>query len=113
MIAHRLRLIGLAALVIAAGSLQAAAPLSGPSLAQALKAGGYVILMRHASSPAMPPDKALAEPDNVAVERQLDQAGRESARAMGEAVKALRIPIGAVLSSPTYRALQTVRLASL
>src|SRR5258706_2681165 len=114
MIAHHLRRLSLAALlVIAAGTLQAASPLSGPPLAEALKAGGYVILMRHASSPAMPPDKASAEPDNFAVERQPDQAGRESARSMGEALRALRIPIGAVLSSPTYRALQTVRLASL
>src|SRR6267154_871984 len=114
MIAHHLRRLSLAALLlIAAGTLQAASPMSGPPLAEALKAGGYVILMCHASSPAMPPDKALAEPDNIAVERQLDQTGRESARSMGEALKALRIPIGAVLSSPTYRALQTVGLASL
>ena len=32
---------------------------------------------------------------------------------MGDAIRALRIPIGVVLSSPTYRALETVRLARL
>jgi hypothetical protein len=32
---------------------------------------------------------------------------------MGQAIKALNIPVGEVWSSPTYRALQTVRLAGL
>ena len=32
---------------------------------------------------------------------------------MGEAIRALRIPIGIVLTSPTYRAMETVRLARL
>ncbi len=43
--------------------------------------------------------------------RQLDEAGRRGAAAMGEAIRALRIPIGAVLTSPTYRALETVKHA--
>jgi phosphohistidine phosphatase SixA len=87
--------------------------LSGATLANALRQGGYVLVMRHANSPAQPPDRADADPANVKLERQLDGAGRDAARAMGEAVKTLRIPIGDVLSSPTYRALQTVNLASL
>jgi len=87
--------------------------LSGAGLANALRQGGYVLVMRHANSPAQPPDKADADAANMKLERQLDAAGREAARSMGEAVKALRIPIGDVLSSPTYRALQTVNLASL
>jgi phosphohistidine phosphatase SixA len=44
-------------------------------------------------------------------ERQLDEAGRASAIAMGQALRELKIPIGEVFSSPTYRALETVRLA--
>ena len=32
---------------------------------------------------------------------------------MGDALRKLRIPVGQVLSSPTYRALQTIRLARL
>jgi len=69
--------------------------------------------MRHASSPGARPDAAQTDPDNPRHERQLDEAGRASARAMGEAFRRLRIPIGAVLSSPAYRALETVRLAAL
>jgi hypothetical protein len=83
------------------------------ALIRALQRGGYVVLMRHASSPDAPPAPADAEPDNTGDERQLDAAGRAAATAMGAALKALRIPAGEVLSSPTYRALQTARLAGL
>jgi len=87
--------------------------LSGKELVRALRNGGYVIVMRHASSPPAPPDTAHADVDNIRHERQLDEAGRASARAMGEALRRLHIPVGRVLSSPTYRALETVRLAQL
>jgi phosphohistidine phosphatase SixA len=90
-----------------------ALPLSGPALVQALQGGGYVLLVRHASSPFEPPSPADAEPGNTKPERQLDDAGKASARALGEAWRSLRIPVGQVLSSPTFRALQTVRLAGL
>jgi len=70
-------------------------------------------LMRHASSPTKPPDKASADRENTTLERQLDENGRNTARAMGSAMKALHLPIGEVFSSPTYRALETVRMAGL
>jgi phosphohistidine phosphatase SixA len=87
--------------------------LSRAGLAAALQRGGYVILMRHASSPGGTPDAAHAEADNPRLERQLDGQGRAAARAMGEAMRRLNIPIGQVLSSPAYRALETVRFAKL
>src|SRR5437868_6204487 len=87
--------------------------LSGEALVKALRQGGYVILMRHASSPREAPDKQTANPDNVKPERQLDQEGRTTATAMGKALRDLKIPVGEILSSPTYRALETVRLAQL
>jgi catechol 2,3-dioxygenase-like lactoylglutathione lyase family enzyme len=87
--------------------------LSGESLVSALRTGGYVIVMRHASSPRTPATAEQANTDNVQKERQLDEIGRASARALGDALRQLRIPIGPVLSSPTYRALETVRLARL
>lgn len=90
-----------------------AAPLAGKPLVQHLRQGGYVLLMRHARSPAAPPDKGMAAPDNLKLERQLDETGRSTARAMGAAIRALHIPIGAVLSSPAYRALETIRYAAL
>ena len=114
MIERYLRLLALAAILVGFGSLDLAHAqgLSGASLIEALRQGGYVLLMRHASSPTATPNKLSADPDNPKLERQLDRKGRRTARAMGEAIKALRIPIGDVWSSPTYRAMETVRLAA-
>ena len=101
-------------LLIAAASLPAAAApqsLSGSALIDALRRGGYVIVMRHASSPREEPDAATAEKDNVNHERQLDAAGRAAATAMGQGFRRLRIPVAEVLTSPTYRAMETARLA--
>lgn len=91
--------------------MSSAQELSGQALVSALRQGGYVIVMRHASSPREVPDKTTANADNVKLERQLDEAGRASAIAMGKALRDLKIPLGDVLASPTYRALETARLA--
>ena len=82
--------------------------LSGAALVNALRKGGYVIVMRHASSPRETPNPNA---DNVNKERQLDAAGRASATGMGKALRDLKIPVGEVLTSPTYRALETTRFA--
>src|SRR5438477_9774436 len=87
--------------------------LSGDALVKALRHGGYVIVMRHTSSPRAVPDKQTANPDNTKPERQLDEEGRVTAITMGKALHDLNIPIGDVLSSPTYRALETVKYAQL
>ena len=87
--------------------------LSGPSLAKALQGGGYVLVMRHAASPMTPPSAAEADPGNPNHERQLDASGKTAAVAMGAAIGKLHIRIGKVWSSPTYRALETARLAGL
>ena len=101
---------GLLLSACALGQTQALTP---AELVATLKKGGQVIVLRHASSPRAVPDKATANPDNPTPERQLDEVGRSTATAMGKALRELKIPIGAVLSSPTYRALETVRLAGL
>ncbi len=87
--------------------------LQGDALVQALRKGGYVIVMRHTSSPREVPDKATANPDNTKPERQLDAEGRTTATAMGKALRDLKIPVGEVFTSPTYRALETVKFAQL
>jgi len=99
--------------LVALAIVQSAQPLSGATLMTALRSGGYVIVMRHASSPRETPDKQTANPDNVKLERQLDAAGRAGATAMGQALADLKAPVGEVLTSPTYRAMETVRLAKL
>ena len=87
--------------------------MSHSELVSALRSGGFVIVMRHASSPQEAPDTQTANPDNVKLERQLDDTGRTTSIAMGKAIQALKIPIGDVFTSPTYRAMQTARLAQL
>jgi phosphohistidine phosphatase SixA len=90
----------------------AAQCLPGDSIA-AFRAGGHIFVMRHAHSPNERPDAASAHRSNVRLERQLDAEGRASANAMGMAVRTLGIPIGEILTSPTFRALETVRALEL
>lgn len=101
------------ALIMTAAPAMAGQTFSLDELVGRLRQGGYVLVMRHASSPREAPSKEVANGDNTKLERQLDEAGRRDATAMGDAIRALRIPIGVVLTSPTYRALETVRLARL
>lgn len=83
-----------------------------PGLVDGLRHGGYVLVVRHASSPTSLPTKSAADAENVALERQLDAKGRQTAVAMGKAFRSLHIPVGKVYSSPTYRARETIRLAA-
>lgn len=100
--------VGGAAFVVSTAHAQAP---SAEALVAALRQGGYVLVMRHASSPREVPTRETANPDNPKLERQLDEAGRKASMAMGNALRALRIPIGTVLTSPTYRAMETVKFA--
>jgi phosphohistidine phosphatase SixA len=109
---RKLTFLAIALGLMLAGAADAQS-LSGERMVRALRQGGYVIVMRHASSPREEPDAKLANADNVNHERQLDAEGRATATAMGKALHDLKIPIGEVFSSPTYRALETVRLAQL
>jgi hypothetical protein len=95
------------------GSAVSAQGVGDDGVLDALLSGGLVIVMRHASSPREAPDASRAAPGNVTLERQLDEAGRQAAIAMGDAIRRAGIPIAEVLSSPTFRALQTARLLNL
>jgi phosphohistidine phosphatase SixA len=98
-------------LAISTAAAADAQMLSRAALVKSLQAGGHVLVMRHASSPGDVPQKP--NPDNVPPERQLDETGRKTAAAMGEALRRLKIPVGEVLTSPAYRARETARLARL
>lgn len=106
------QLVGVVLLVLMARA-GAAQTLSGDALVKALRRGGYVLVMRHASSPEFLPTKESANPDNKGLERQLDAKGRAAALGMGMALHDLGIPVGDVLTSPAYRALETARLGYL
>jgi phosphohistidine phosphatase SixA len=101
----------LSILFLVIGTTARAQNLEGAALVRALERGGYVVVMRHASSPSEPPAKDSADAENTRDERQLDEKGRTTATAMGNALHKLKIPVGEVLSSPTYRALETAKYA--
>jgi hypothetical protein len=103
----------IAAAALCCGSLASGQSPAGAALVDALRHGGYVLVMRHAHAPEQPPAATAADPANSKDERQLDAAGQSAARAMGTALRTLRVPIGAAWSSPTYRAQETARLVGL
>jgi phosphohistidine phosphatase SixA len=81
-----------------------------PDWIELLKGGGYVLIMRHG---ATHPDQADTDPlnlANVSQQRQLNDAGRAKAREIGAAMKKLGIPVGQVVSSQFFRAIETARL---
>jgi len=109
---RRTRALAIGACVLIPVLPTAEAPAEDALLSQ-LRQGGLVLVMRHASSPRERPTKDTANTDNATLERQLDEAGRRGAAAMGTALRELHIPVGTVWTSPTYRARETVRLAGL
>src|SRR5262245_43304292 len=82
-----------------------------PALVDQLRSGGYVLYLRHASTDMSQNDAAMKNYADCANQRNLTDKGREEARAIGEHIKRLKIPIGTVLASPFCRTLETARLA--
>jgi broad specificity phosphatase PhoE len=78
-------------------------------LVRELREGGHVLVIRHATADAEISRQELLR--SCVLQRNLTEAGREQARAIGEGVRALEIPIGDVRSSPMCRARDTARLA--
>jgi phosphohistidine phosphatase SixA len=85
-------------------------PLHGAALVAALREGGYVLYLRHASTDFGQNDDAMTDYANCAQQRNLTDAGREEARTIGKALRDLRIPVSPVLASPFCRTLETSRL---
>jgi phosphohistidine phosphatase SixA len=79
-------------------------------IVQALRAGGYVIVVRHGTTYSDQADTDPLNPDNVANQRHLNDKGRAQARAAGEAFRAAGVPIGKSYSSRFQRAVDTARL---
>jgi phosphohistidine phosphatase SixA len=75
-----------------------------------LRKGGYVLFVRH---PKTDPDQADTDPlhlDNVKAQRQLTDEGRKQAKTLGEALRALKIPVGKVVASKFHRAQEAAKL---
>ena len=85
--------------------------LDTPALISALKAGGHVIYIRHASTESDYADQVTADPNNCATQRVLSEKGWRQAREIGAAFQRLAIPVGPVTSSEFCRAWKTADLA--
>jgi phosphohistidine phosphatase SixA len=99
--------IGLLLGVIAADAGAAPAP---PGLEE-IRRGGFVIFFRHAATDPATADRDRADLGDCERQGILSEAGRADARVIGEAFRALAIPVGEVRSSPWCRCLETARLA--
>jgi phosphohistidine phosphatase SixA len=80
-------------------------------IAQALRAGGLVIVVRHG---ATFPDQADTDPlnfENIAAQRNLNDKGKALAKVFGDALRQVGVPIGKVYTSKYNRAYETAVIA--
>ena len=83
----------------------------GKDIAQALRAGDLVIVVRHG---ATFPDQADTDPfnfDNIAAQRNLNDKGKALAKAFGDALRQAGVPVGKVYTSKFNRAYETAVIA--
>jgi broad specificity phosphatase PhoE len=102
--------MGMSAMLAIAFSTGSAAA-SDQEIAQALRAGGLVILVRHG---ATFPDKADTDPlnfDNIAAQRNLNDKGKMLAKQFGDALRQAGVPVGKVYTSKYNRGYETAMLA--
>ena len=85
--------------------------LSGTSLLNALKQGGYVIYFRHAQTEKDYADQVTAVMGNCSTQRVLSEVGWKQAKDIGEGFRKNAIPFDQVISSQYCRAWQTADLA--
>jgi len=103
--------LAILALAWAPGAVQSQ-PSDG-ELAAMLRAGGLVIVIRHGATNEDQADTDPLNPDNVAKQRRLSAKGEEAAKALGQALKQIGVPVGTVVTSQFDRAYQTAKLAGL
>jgi phosphohistidine phosphatase SixA len=80
-------------------------------IAQVLRTGGFVIVVRHG---ATFPNQADTDPlnfDNIAAQRNLNDKGKTLAKTFGDAIRQVGIPVGKVDTSKYNRAYETAVIA--
>src|SRR4249920_538594 len=101
--------VGLSAMLGMIAASPAAA--AETDIAQALRAGGLVIVVRHG---ATFPDQADTDPlnfENIAAQRNLNDKGKALAKAFGDSLRQVGIPVGKVYTSKYNRAYETAVIA--
>ena len=84
--------------------------LQGAALLRALRDGGLVIYFRHTATDFSKNDRAMRDYDDCANQRPLSEQGRSDARAIGQRIAELQLPIGVVMASPMCRTMEHARL---
>jgi len=97
-------------LVVALLSAWPAGTRADEAVWDALRQPGSVVVLRHSYAPGGF-DPPAARLDDCTTQRNLDDNGRAQAGRVGEAFRANAIAVGAVLSSPRCRCLDTAQLA--
>jgi phosphohistidine phosphatase SixA len=80
-------------------------------LARALRTGGYVILVRHGATFTNQADTDPFNLSDITKQRNLNDKGKELARAFGAAIRSAGVPVGEVYTSQFNRAYETAVLA--
>jgi phosphohistidine phosphatase SixA len=104
-------LLGAVALAVAVVAMPQAAWASTDAAWAALKSGGHVLIVRHAQTVPGIGDPPGFRLDDCATQRNLSDAGRAQAKAMGERLAAAGVRVDEALSSAWCRCLDTARLA--
>lgn len=79
---------------------------------KALREGGYVLYMRHATTDTSKPDAVpKVDLNDCGTQRNLNDEGRKLATAIGRQMRAGGIPVGEVVHSPFCRTRETAQLA--
>jgi hypothetical protein len=97
----------------ALAQLRSAEPLRdvpAAELLQELRKGGYILYFRHTATDFSKNDDAMTSFEDCASQRNLTDAGRAQARAIGDEIRALAIPVGKVIASPYCRTVETAML---
>jgi len=105
--------LGLSAILGMAMPAARSAVADDRDIAQALRAGGLVIVVRHGATFS---DQADTDPlnfDNIAAQRTLNDKGKMLAKEFGVALREAGVPVGAVYTSKYNRAYETAVLAGL
>jgi broad specificity phosphatase PhoE len=76
-----------------------------------VRAGGYVLMIRHAATDPGVGDPPGFKLEDCATQRNLNAPGREQARRLGERLRKERVPIAKVYTSPWCRCRETATLA--
>src|SRR5512147_76357 len=107
----RRRVVGLAVLAAVLTWSAASAAQASSAVWDALRGGGQIVILRHAST-----EPGLGDPpgfrlEDCATQRNLSEAGRAEARRIGAAFVRRAIAVARVLSSRWCRCVETARLA--